>query len=367
MARQLQRIDCTVEFVTPAFLGNAFQKGQWRVPPFKALLRRWWRILRARELNYDWERLRREEGLLWGNAFLETTDLPEEMRKGRKNGHQRSAVDIRLSSWDDGSCDLPCWERKVRMGKVAPRPHKADQKVPVALYLGYGPVDQGSKKLAREREPAIAAQERQKLTLLLRPAAADDATVTRLKQTLQLLNMFGTLGSRASNGWGSIRLLDADLRVQEKLSVVRDWQDCLHEDWAHAIGKDDKPLLWRTETVGQWQHAMEDLAWVLANCRAKAKKFKGPGITGVFLMGYPVQGPHRINTLGNDSRWQAQLRFKVRRLSDGQFQGVVYHLPHSPPEPLWRRLDTGQQDWVRRNQVQIWRAVHEWLDNNLQR
>ncbi|OYV75217.1 MAG: hypothetical protein B7Z66_13795 [Chromatiales bacterium 21-64-14] len=30
----------TVRFVTPAFLGNAEQTGQWRTPPFKALRRR---------------------------------------------------------------------------------------------------------------------------------------------------------------------------------------------------------------------------------------------------------------------------------------------------------------------------------------
>ena len=28
-----------VKFLTPAFLGNAEQDGQWRTPPFKALLR----------------------------------------------------------------------------------------------------------------------------------------------------------------------------------------------------------------------------------------------------------------------------------------------------------------------------------------
>ena len=364
---QLQRIDCTVEFITPAFLGNASQQGQWRVPPFKALLRCWWRILMAHEVGYDWQELRRREGLLWGNSFLSTEDLPEEMRRGRKNGHRRSLIDVRLSAWEDGKCTLPCWEKEVKLGKVAPRPHVAEQKVPAALYLGYGPVDQRSRKLAREREPAIAPQERQRLTLLIRLAAAEDSTVAHLKQTLTLLNMFGTLGSRASNGWGSIHLLDADLHTEGRLPVTRDWQDCLNEHWAHAIGKDDKPLIWRTRVSRNWQDAMNRLAQVLAGCRAQAKKFKGPGLTGVFLMGYPVQGPHAVRTLGKEARWQSQLRFKVQRVQGGQFQGVVYHLPHSPPDPLWQKLDGSQQNWLRRKQPEIWRAVHEWLDRNLQR
>jgi CRISPR-associated protein Cmr1 len=33
-----------VRFVTPAFLGNVEQQGQWRTPPFKALRKqRWYR------------------------------------------------------------------------------------------------------------------------------------------------------------------------------------------------------------------------------------------------------------------------------------------------------------------------------------
>ena len=34
-----------VRFLTPAFLGDAEQKGVWRVPPFKAQLRYWWRFV----------------------------------------------------------------------------------------------------------------------------------------------------------------------------------------------------------------------------------------------------------------------------------------------------------------------------------
>ena len=34
-----------LRFQTPAFLGNAQQQGQWRTPPFKALLRQWWQGL----------------------------------------------------------------------------------------------------------------------------------------------------------------------------------------------------------------------------------------------------------------------------------------------------------------------------------
>lgn len=40
----MQRLIFTVRFITPAFLGDSEQDGRWRTPPFKALLRQWWRV-----------------------------------------------------------------------------------------------------------------------------------------------------------------------------------------------------------------------------------------------------------------------------------------------------------------------------------
>ena len=31
----MKKLEYTVSFTTPAFLGNAEQNGQWRTPPFK--------------------------------------------------------------------------------------------------------------------------------------------------------------------------------------------------------------------------------------------------------------------------------------------------------------------------------------------
>jgi len=35
----MEIIECRVRFVTPAFLGNAEQKGQWRTPPYVCVFR----------------------------------------------------------------------------------------------------------------------------------------------------------------------------------------------------------------------------------------------------------------------------------------------------------------------------------------
>lgn len=62
----MKQSNCTVRFLTPAFLGNAEQDGQWRTPPFKALLRQWWRVAVAQELKYDVDAIRRREADLFG-------------------------------------------------------------------------------------------------------------------------------------------------------------------------------------------------------------------------------------------------------------------------------------------------------------
>jgi len=371
---QLERIDCTVEFVTPAFLGNASQRGQWRVPPFKALLRRWWRILKAKEYEYDWRQLREAEGLLWGNAFLGELEYADiELFRRRKNAHRKSLIALRLSHWKQGKMDIAQWRREVDLGvvrtvKSAPRP------VPVALYTGYGPVDQRSRLLSREREPAIGVGETQQLTCILRsttdfPSAQlhDD-----LRRTLELVSFFGALGSRSSNGWGSLQCDGVGL--PEELPL-RNWQECLMDDfggmqgWPHAVGCDNKgALIWQTKSVGKWQDALRQLGLALAQIRQTAKNHaKGPGMTAVFLLGYPVQRPHAVRGLPNTARWASQMRMKVQRLADGRYRGLVYHLPHMPPRPLWQRLDASQRAWVQRHQRDIWQEIHDWLDGNLQR
>lgn len=59
-----------VSFNTPAFLGNAEQQAQWRTPPFKALLRQWWRVVKAPEVNSTATKVWIREPIGHANAAL---------------------------------------------------------------------------------------------------------------------------------------------------------------------------------------------------------------------------------------------------------------------------------------------------------
>ena len=97
----MQRMKYRIRFLTPAFLGNAEQSGQWRTPPFKALLRQWWRVVWAERHRFpeDCSAMRRDEGRLFGNAWLD-------------GDFRKSSVRMRLSKWTDGSLTRNQWGRQ---------------------------------------------------------------------------------------------------------------------------------------------------------------------------------------------------------------------------------------------------------------
>lgn len=191
----------TVRFVTPAFLGNAEQQGQWRTPPFKALLRQWWRVVMAKTCGYDYTQVREHEGLLFGNAWL--TDQ-----------FRQSQIKLRLDNWRGGKLtqwptpDPTITHPEVTNSAGNPRP------VGSHLYLGYGPLmfQQGNTRL--KANAAIQAEDHAKLSLAY-PTAS-----TALADVLQLIHWFGTMGGRSRNGWGSLLLEGEKLKGLEEHSIA---------------------------------------------------------------------------------------------------------------------------------------------------
>ncbi|MGH6893265.1 MAG: CRISPR-associated ring nuclease Csm6 [Dongiaceae bacterium] len=100
----MKKLEYTVRFTSPAFLAE--QNGQWRTPPFKALLRQWWRVAYAAEHAFpkDTKAMRHEEGVLFGHAWLED----DRDVRGGKIAARKSLVRIRLDRWDEGK--LRSWQ-----------------------------------------------------------------------------------------------------------------------------------------------------------------------------------------------------------------------------------------------------------------
>lgn len=363
-----------VHFNTPAFMGGADQSSEWRTPPFKNLLREWWRIVKAAELGWTgqgarplWETIREAEGRLFGHAHLKHKD-----RHGREKPWQmQSRLSIALGRW--GSAD----NRNVPLGAGArichpeakqggPRcPDGPGRLIGSHLYLGYGPF---------QRSP-IGAGASAELSL-----SAPSDVQGQLARALKLAHWLGAVGGRRSNGWGSISLHSAEdgqpLADMSDPAVFEDVRrpltDCLQLDWPHAIGSDDDGLLvWRTrELAGTWEGALTRLAEVKIDIRTKLHV--APGMQLRHILALPVTH-HPVATAPRQpkvDRLANQLRFKVHRVmqtGEEGFVGLIYHLPHRFPEELLRRLQAGnspgRQGWVRQQEKSLWPRVHSALNN----
>ena len=359
-----------VKFLNPAFLGNAEQEGQWRTPPFKALLRQWWRVAVAKEVNYDYPKLRAREARLFGHAWLENdTD-----KKGNKVAARVSKVRMRLYPWSPGGLTGDEWPKQFA-NVTTTRDCKG--KVSSDLYLGFGPILAPSRKKSRKSVALAhkAIQPSQKATLSIRARGCGDEEQC-LVDAMRLAHLFGTLGSRSRNGWGSLHarpIEEADRRplCQLLAAVTRPLDGCLSSDWASALGADERGrlLVWVTkEPMTDWEAAVDQFARILVAVRRVAKDYHpsrpANGLNGIHLLGYPAGNKWKLTAWGDDRRLASQLKFKLVCL-EGHLKGIVFHTPCDIPKPLKDKLkDPNDIDWLRNNQVSVWQAVHKWLDDD---
>lgn len=355
----MKELSYKVTFTTPAFLGNADQKAQWRTPPFKALVRHWWRIVKAKEFGYDHSKLLAAENALFGTA-------------GESGKSHRSLVQFRLAEWRDGQLSNSNWPRS-EMRDIA----VGTAKLPCDVYLGFGAITPASKKqgIGKPQLKNTALEPDQSNVLVIRFApAVSPAQVADVAKAIALASDFGTLGNRSRNGWGSVNF--TSLAAPEGVSVegyrsavTASLAKCLAHDWASAIGTDDKgPLIWQGRTVSNWREAVFELAKLRQRLR-KAAKAGGSGrdIKSSQVVAYPV-------TQGNNSAWDSRariansLRLKVVPGSDkGSLIPVAVHMPAAVPAELVNKLSTQDQNWLNQHELGIWQLVHAELDAAMSR
>jgi len=347
-------LEYKVTFLTPAFLGNAEQNGQWRTPPFKALLRQWWRVAYSADKNFnvDLETMRKEEGLLFGHAWLEN-----DYQDGKPVSARKSEIRLRLSQWSEGK--LKSYQGLEQGPVHHPEVEKTKYKIGPHAYLGFGPLDgrQGTK-FKEKMNAAIQSSESAILTLAI-PCSDDH----QIEPALWLMNRYGTLGGRSRNGWGSFSLTpvgNTPPLIQPDNNVFRDWQHALSLDWPHALGKDrNGSLIWETKRAfDDWKLVMRELAEIKIDFRTKFPFSDGKSAHRPeerHWLSYPVTN-HSVKSWGN-ARLPNSLRFKVvpDKKEAGKLRGLIFHVPCRPPRDFRPEQSTLEQ---------VWGKVHNLLDQN---
>lgn len=369
----MKQLDYTVRFNTPAFLGNAEQQAQWRTPPFKALIRQWWRVVKAKDFGYDHRRVREAEMRLFGAAS----------DSGQEKSH-RSLVRLRLDGWDYGKQntvdsgtpvhhpEVPA--KKDRTGKLVLDSNGNEiHEIGANLYLGYGPIG------GQNRNAIGTAEAVHTLTIY-----SPDDYIPELRKAMQMAAWFGTLGSRSRNGWGALDISGQDIKDFSGLNMTnltaliepRLLKKCLENEWLHALGKDDAglPLVWRLlrrndekktlESFSTWEDVMKELARIKIAVRTSDYfDFKGGGKEGHpaprprHVLAYPAGSNHKVDAKGwgQDGRLANQVLLKVHRYRDG-YAATIAHFPSCIPAHMAGRLELPDQGAV-------WKEVHRLLDN----
>lgn len=335
----MKKITCTIRFLTPAFLGDANQNGAWRVPPFKAELRQWWRIVMASQNPVmGWRELRDIEAELFGNAWPG--------KEPRKSG-----VRMRLSKWDAGQLNRAPTIRKIENGKAM---------VDGGLYLGYGEIeyDKTTKGTRLVHQGAIDTNDSAELKLAI---TQDKQGAETIEQALALMSCYGTVGGRSRNGWGSFALETAAIEPANTQATLIDWREGLEDDWCRGIGRDEKkPLIWNTPSRKNWEAVMHDLAQLRSELNRGVSSAAERG-----LLSFPITKKN-VHGWSNQDRVPNSLRFKV--IADGeQRRGLIFHMPCQPGNGLWQKHPQSDRP---HSLVDFWQSIHAQLDsdhNDLQR
>jgi CRISPR-associated protein Cmr1 len=331
--RERWQFDC--EIITPMFLGNSKQEAELRAAPFKGLLRHWWRVANGATYS-DHTKLLAAENALFGS--------PDEKTGGK------SQVKIEVGTT---SQLLPLKNNFINPGQIDhPECEKSNHKTNPLNYLaGMGLIHFKNGILHSYFAPGGKFQLKIEVS---------QSVIDELQTTLDLLGVFGSIGSRSRNGWGSFQWQEDSLF---KELTFHHFIKAFEHDYPCCLGKDEKgALCWQTHSPkNTWELCMKDLAEIYVSLRAgngskqipklEVKKGSPPDR---HLLGYPVTNHNvLLKNWGNQGRHGSALRLIVRKEAAGH-RGYILHLPHLFSTEMW---PNGKE-----RQIKIWQQVHASLD-----
>lgn len=279
-----------VEFITPTFLGGADGNAELRTAPFKHGLRYWWRVLYS--FKYG-NKIRETEDLIFGSteqsstvhiSFLGIIQTDRIEKKGFPNGE---------------------WISVLHQGRK--------MSVNILDYLAYGKYEyvkgKGNEYTSTYIKPGT------KVTMCLR--IKDTGHTEEIKDALKMFILYGGVGSRSRNGFGSM------------------WSDTLNIDFSKKITLSElkeypvlseKALFYRTKIRDTWEAALSEVGIVYKNARCSLEKQHQYEKRGLISRPIEVKGEKSIPHNVRNDRIPKPFYLGVRRYDD-KFLGYILCLP----------------------------------------
>ncbi len=346
-----------VSFSTPALLGSAEPTvAELRVPPFRSLLRSFWRVVYAADGE-----------VLDTNAMLSAEQQIFGGVGGRGGGSEsfrprRSLVELAITN-DKGKPTLYPIENGY---EFTPKPRRGSGELAQRLdYLGYPRVTTNNKVTSYKQSLLYTDKE-----FVLRVAwPATDSLRSSLSEqqaeqlfcALELMSLFGTVGNRSRHGYGSFCMFNMDedepfYSSREKLEgelsrvaskYLRSWDRCFGEKmdmWPRSFASlenNSKLSVFMSEqSFSTIVDAMKSLSEVWSSARKKMGSDKE-------VLGSQGKG----RDVCASERWPSQLRAKIFPIEvedrKRQFVVVLFQLPYGP-----------------QSHKEIWRKAHNFLFDN---
>lgn len=321
-----------VEFITPTFLGGADGNAEIRTAPFKNLIRRWWRIVNG---NLPSEKLLQRESEIFGST--EKNPLIVETNKNKKKSERepeifgKSNIQIKITKVVPTGNYIS--SEKIDIGSIVSEFGPMD----LSKYLGYGAV--GSKSYIK---PKI------KLSFLI---SLDSKYKDEIIDSLFLIHLFGSCGSRSRNGWGSVSIIPKDKTFEFNPTRVfnsfSDWKSVFNrnKNYPTRICKDEEGVLaWKTANFNSWDIAFEKIGLVYHDLILELKA-KNPSARKL------------LGTAKGNNRLPAQVVVKICPQPvkhEGsiitKYYGLLIHIPYEI------------EKWNAAEQLKAGKYIHNYLD-----
>lgn len=286
--KNIEKASYDIEVVTPMFIGGANPKtAELRVPSIKGVLRFWWRATSGIENIRD---LKRIENEIFGST------------------EEKSKVTINIVQSNINT------SKSLFNGKIFMCESKGKEfPIDILHYLAFGAIvyDKNIRGNKVDKEYILPGSNFQ-LEIY-----ATKQYLTELKKALNYFILFGTIGSKSRNGFGS--LYSKDIELVEKFEFDNELLDYTSfSKYSKVIKLDEKE---------SWNKALSSVGLIYKDARLSLEKRHSFVKRG--LVAKPIEA--KGETISDDIRLRRHSKpyfLHVNKLKNGKYQGQILFLPY---------------------------------------